>query len=283
MSTERKEFESWVARVRLPYCDTPADRAQQWIGWQGCRASPAAAVPVDALPAIDTPELREKFDALAKWNDVACRDSLIVHIGKIARAAVEADRARQGEPVAWGELEKLVEDYARHLVNVDFWSGMQKSSAILMPAYQSCDKLKAAIYGTKAAAPDDAPTTRKNGVVAEDAREEKGEAEAYLRGKYGAYRGHFAWRELEAAFNAGRSRRATSVPAIQGTPEKAVAWALVSPKGGIKKVSITRASIESRMARWLEEWPDNTPTIRPLVYGDAAPSHPSEAKAGEDA
>lgn len=31
------------------------------------------------------------------------------------------------------------------------------------------------------------------------------DAEEYLRAKYGAYRGHFAWRELEAAFNAGRA------------------------------------------------------------------------------
>lgn len=30
-------------------------------------------------------------------------------------------------------------------------------------------------------------------------------AEDYLRSKYGAYRGHFAWRELEEAFNAGRT------------------------------------------------------------------------------
>lgn len=30
-----------------------------------------------------------------------------------------------------------------------------------------------------------------------------GDAETYLRGKYGAYKGHFAWRELEEAFNAG--------------------------------------------------------------------------------
>ena len=31
------------------------------------------------------------------------------------------------------------------------------------------------------------------------------DAEGWLRSKYGAYRGHFAWRELEEAFNAGRS------------------------------------------------------------------------------
>jgi hypothetical protein len=32
-------------------------------------------------------------------------------------------------------------------------------------------------------------------------------AEEYLRGKYGAYRGHFAWREIEEAFIAGEARR----------------------------------------------------------------------------
>lgn len=33
-------------------------------------------------------------------------------------------------------------------------------------------------------------------------------AETYLRGRYGAYRGHFAWRELEEAFNAGAASQA---------------------------------------------------------------------------
>ena len=36
-------------------------------------------------------------------------------------------------------------------------------------------------------------------------------AEDYLRGRYGAYRGHFAWRELEEAFNAGLRAQAASV------------------------------------------------------------------------
>lgn len=36
-------------------------------------------------------------------------------------------------------------------------------------------------------------------------------AEEYLRSKYGAYKGHFAWRELEEAFNAG----AAKVDAVQ--------------------------------------------------------------------
>ena len=34
------------------------------------------------------------------------------------------------------------------------------------------------------------------------------DAETWLRERYGAYRGHFAWRELEEAFNAGVQRRA---------------------------------------------------------------------------
>lgn len=33
-------------------------------------------------------------------------------------------------------------------------------------------------------------------------------AETYLRSRYGAYRGHFAWRELEEAFNAGVASQA---------------------------------------------------------------------------
>ena len=48
-------------------------------------------------------------------------------------------------------------------------------------------------------------------------REATGPAEVWLRSRYGAYRGHFAWRELEEAFNAGRA----SLPAAGQEP---VAW-----------------------------------------------------------
>jgi len=41
------------------------------------------------------------------------------------------------------ELLKLVEDYARHLVAVDFWSGKVKASAILTPAYEARARLEA--------------------------------------------------------------------------------------------------------------------------------------------
>ena len=37
-------------------------------------------------------------------------------------------------------------------------------------------------------------------------------AEDYLRARYGAYRGHFAWRELQDAFNAGRAAMGSGEP-----------------------------------------------------------------------
>lgn len=42
----------------------------------------------------------------------------------------------------------------------------------------------------------------------------QGTAEEWLRSRYGAYRGHFAWRELEDAFNAGATTQAPA-PAHQ--------------------------------------------------------------------
>lgn len=86
-----------------------------------------------------------------------------------------------------------------------------------------------------------------------------------LIGRAGSYTAEQYRQGQRDAVAADRARR--------GEPQQALAWALVSPKGGIKKVAITRASVESRMRRWLEEWPDNTPVIRPLVFGDSAPSH----------
>lgn len=92
----------------------------------------------------------------------------------------------------------------------------------------------------------------------------QGEAETWLRARYGAYRGHPAWRELEEAFNAGQST-------AQGE-QKPVAWAVVSKKGGIHKLAITRDSAERKAEAWQEEWPNNGCTVRPLVFGDVAPA-----------
>lgn len=57
---------------------------------------------------------------------------------------------------------------------------------------------------------------------------------------------------------------------VTPAPATAVAWALVSKKGGIKKLAIERESVERRQERWLTEWPNNGSVIRPLVFGDEA-------------
>jgi hypothetical protein len=49
-----------------------------------------------------------------------------------------------------------------------------------------------------------------------DTNKEREAAETWLRDRYGAYRGHFAWRELEEAFQAGRA----SLSANAGEPRK---------------------------------------------------------------
>lgn len=50
-------------------------------------------------------------------------------------------------------------------------------------------------------------------------------AEDYLRGKYGAYRGHPEWRALEEAFNAGRSAAPDHIPdATKMVGAAPVAW-----------------------------------------------------------
>lgn len=43
------------------------------------------------------------------------------------------------------DIMKLVEDYARHLVAVDFWSGKVKNSVILDPAYAAKKRLEQAL------------------------------------------------------------------------------------------------------------------------------------------
>lgn len=45
-------------------------------------------------------------------------------------------------------LMVLVEDYARHLVKVDFWSGTQKNSSVLTPAYEAKKRLEEALQQT---------------------------------------------------------------------------------------------------------------------------------------
>lgn len=80
------------------------------------------------------------------------------------------------------------------------------------------------------------------------------------------------------AFHLARwlARQAVAVGAPQGQAEP-VAWAVQSKKGGIHKLAITRESAERKAARWQMEWPDNGCKVRPLVYGDAAPTQPTQA------
>lgn len=50
-----------------------------------------------------------------------------------------------------------------------------------------------------------------------------------------------------------------------------VAYAVVSPKGGVHKLSVTRESADRKAAKWREEWPNNGCEVRPLVFAAAAP------------
>lgn len=63
---------------------------------------------------------------------------------------------------------------------------------------------------------------------------------------------------------------ATQAATVTATAEAPVAWAVVSKKGGIHKLAITRESAERKASAWKEEWPNNGCEVRPLVFGAAA-------------
>lgn len=67
-----------------------------------------------------------------------------------------------------------------------------------------------------------------------------------------------------------------AAPAVPAAPlvaseQQPVAWAVVSRKGGIHKLSVTRESAERKASAWQEEWPNNGCAVRPLVFADLAP------------
>jgi len=63
-----------------------------------------------------------------------------------------------------------------------------------------------------------------------------------------------------------------------------VAWAVVSKKGGIHKLAVTKESAERKAATWQQEWPDNGCEVRALVYAGQPPAQPAlQADAGADA
>lgn len=77
--------------------------------------------------------------------------------------------------------------------------------------------------GAKAWAGVDARELRDGGA---DMSKEREAAEKWLRDRYGAYRGHFAWRELEEAFLAGRASLAVSAGSgpLMGKPQAMPHW-----------------------------------------------------------
>lgn len=62
-----------------------------------------------------------------------------------------------------------------------------------------------------------------------------------------------------------------AAPVAPSGAQEVAAWAVISKKGGIHKLAITRESAERKTARWQEEWPNNGCSVRPLVFGDVAP------------
>lgn len=69
-----------------------------------------------------------------------------------------------------------------------------------------------------------------------------GLAEDYLRDKYGAYRGHHAWREIEEAFNAGKRAQSVakdSEPMLCSFPERDPTKP-AEQQGLIRKFIVTR-------------------------------------------
>lgn len=72
---------------------------------------------------------------------------------------------------------------------------------------------------------------------------------------------------------------AATKPAASEAVSVPVAWAVMSKnRSGIHKLCIQRDSAERKAAAWLVEWPNNPVIIRPLVFGDAAPAAPTDAK-----
>jgi hypothetical protein len=62
---------------------------------------------------------------------------------------------------------------------------------------------------------------------------------------------------------AGGRRESGAAPSA-----KPVAYAVVSVKGGVHKLAITRESAERKATKWQEEWPNNGCRVRPLAFAD---------------
>ncbi len=83
-------------------------------------------------------------------------------------------------------------------------------------------------------------------------------AECYLRSRYGAYRGHFAWRELEEAFNAGMNSRSGVVPvedcALESArPDVAKSHPVPAPVATVEALKPGEVSA-SHLIKWLSHY-----------------------------
>lgn len=78
------------------------------------------------------------------------------------------------------------------------------------------------------------------------------DAETWLRSRYGAYRGHFAWRELEEAFNAGRGSGGTPPPAV-AREDEALIRQMLSAAEALHEVR----ELDSADVPLEESWPEH--------------------------
>jgi hypothetical protein len=132
---------------KRPQIDTMDRRNVFKAGFES--ATPIAAQPAAADPAEDFAYLQRKLDRILSnvqiWEETGITKADVIseyvrdlqdEYAAPAQAAAVPERARS-------ELLKLAEDYARHLVAVDFWSGKVIASAVLTPAYEARERLEA--------------------------------------------------------------------------------------------------------------------------------------------
>lgn len=129
---------------------------------------------------------------------------------------------------------------------------------------------------------------------------EREAAERWLRDRYGAYRGHFAWRELEEAFLAGRASLAASAgsektmdeafdcarAALLQCPDRASVRAVLDTlRARVEKAMGTESAGSEPVAsiyitpageREMDDWKVKLPPGRNILYTHHSPA--SEAK-----
>jgi len=92
--------------------------------------------------SIDTPEFRKMMDALGKWDDVACRDTIIAHIdAQLAEARSEA----KARAITAAGLEAMVHIYKERSESLEKELAEARRAPVgwklvpLEPTYQMCE------------------------------------------------------------------------------------------------------------------------------------------------